>query len=189
MRCSGVPAVGGDRKWLADSQTDVNDSERKSHSPSSTSVAGGSYIRFRFARSEQAQGNGSIPLDRTAAAASGADRAFDEGSGDVGLLRARVNGGRPDCVPLNLGRKRADVQEVLRLHKLGYLLKAKFHIAAGNKIANLCAGWRLLDLLLDLISDHKLLKQRSSILIPPYQFLNFYRGALPLQAPVGHGNG
>ena len=45
------------------------------------------------------------------------------------------------------------------MHKLGYLLKAKLHIAAGNKIANLCAGWRLLDLMLYLISDPKLLKQ------------------------------
>lgn len=70
-----------------------------------------------------------------------------------------MNGPGPDCVPLKLGRKRAKILEPFRVRKLGYLLKAELNVAACNKIGNLCAGWRVPDLVLDLISDTKLLKQ------------------------------
>ena len=70
-----------------------------------------------------------------------------------------MNGRGPDCVPLNLGRKRDEVLDPLRMHKLGYLLKAKLYIAAGIKMDYMCALCGLLDIMLDFISDPKLLKK------------------------------
>src|SRR3954471_18663342 len=88
---------------------------------------------------------------------------LDERPRRIGLLRARMDTGGEHGHPLQLARQRADEVDAGEMHQLADLLEADLGVAAGDQGADEHAGWRLPELLLDLIRDAELLEHAQHV--------------------------